>query len=216
MTEKLGESDLQVLLQQLREVEFPTLGHFLENGFCNSEIRSMVTGVRMVGIASTVLIPDADAVSVNQALLRLLPGEVLVLAMGGDLAHAPVGAVTVAAAKAQGAAGILVDGPITDVIELNTRGSDGKVVPVFARGSTCLTTKRLGSGLAQFGVPVTVGGTVVNPGDVVLGDDNGVLVITAEAVARVVDLARDSDAAEPDILRRIASGEPLNQILFLG
>ena len=100
MVQRIPEADLEVLLGQLRKVEFPTLGHFWEDGFCGTEIRTMVSGVRMVGIASTALIPDADAVSVNHALLRLRPGEVLVLAMGGDMMHAPVGAATVAAARA--------------------------------------------------------------------------------------------------------------------
>src|SRR4051812_29952654 len=102
-------------MRQLRRVSLPTLGHFLEDGFCSADIRSMVPGIRMTGIAATALIPDADAVAVNQALVRLQPGEVLVLDMGGDRSHAPVGAVTTAAARARSAAGILVDGPVTDL-----------------------------------------------------------------------------------------------------
>ncbi|WP_237740737.1 hypothetical protein [Crystallibacter crystallopoietes] len=81
---------LTELLDQLRNISFPTLGHFLEEGFCSSGIRAIVPGTRMVGMASTARIPDADAVAVNQALLRLQPGEVLVLDMGGDRQHAPV------------------------------------------------------------------------------------------------------------------------------
>ncbi|AUI53452.1 dimethylmenaquinone methyltransferase [Arthrobacter crystallopoietes] len=203
------------LLDRLRRVSFPTLGHFLEEGFCSSEIRAVVPGVRMVGVASTARIPDADAVAVNHALLRLQPGEVLVLDMDGDRQHAPVGAVTSAAARARGAAGILVDGPVTDVVELNT-ANDGGALPVFARGTTCLTTKRHASGRAEFGIPVSVGGATVRPGDIVLGDDNGVVVLAPEVAAAVVLQAVESDAAEPNILSRIAAGEPLERILYLG
>ena len=207
--------ELAELLDQLRSVSFPTLGHFLEEGFCSSEIHAIVPGARMVGIASTARIPDADAVAVNHALLRLHPGEVLVLDMDGDRQHAPVGAVTGAAARARGAAGILVDGPVTDVVELN-EANDGAALPVFARGTTCLTTKRHASGRAQFDVPVSVGGVTVRPGDIVLGDDNGVVVLAPEVAAAVVLPAVESDAAEPNILSRIAAGEPLEGILYLG
>jgi 4-hydroxy-4-methyl-2-oxoglutarate aldolase len=203
------------LMHQLRRVSLPTLGHFLEDGFCSSEIRSMVPGLRMMGIAATALIPDADAVAVNQALVRLQPGEVLVLDMNGDRRHAPVGAVTTAAARARGAAGILVDGPVTDLTDLRTEDGDGPL-PVFARGTTCLTTKRHGSGRAKFGVPVTVGGVAVNPGDIVLGDENGVVVLAPGDAAAVVDSALASDDAEPEILKRIAAGEPLEDVLYLG
>ena len=207
--------ELAELLDQLRSVSFPTLGHFLEEGFCSSEIHAIVPGARMVGIATTARIPDADAVAVNHALLRLNPGEVLVLDMDGDRQHAPVGAVTGAAARARGAAGILVDGPVTDVVELN-EANDGAALPVFARGTTCLTTKRHASGRAQFDVPVSVGGVTVRPGDIVLGDDNGVVVLAPEVAAAVVLQAVESDAAEPKILNRIAAGEPLEGILYLG
>lgn len=203
------------LLQQLREVSFPTLGHFLEEGFCPPAIRAMVPGITMVGVASTAWIPDADAVAVNQALIRLGPGEVLVLDMDGDRAHAPVGAVTAAAARSRGAAGVVVDGPVTDLVDLRGTYDDG-ALPVFARGTTCLTTKRHNSGKSRFGVPVTIGGVTVNPGDIALGDENGVVFLAPAEAAAVVGLAVASDSAEPEILRRIAAGEPLEEILFLG
>jgi regulator of RNase E activity RraA len=88
---------------------------------------------------------------------------VLVVDMSGDHLHAPVGAVTAAAAKAQGAAGAVVDGRATDVQELRETG-----LPVFARGTTCLTTKW------------------------VFGDANGVVVLAPEAAAEVLHSAFDA------------------------
>lgn len=207
----LQPADTTTLLEQLRGVELPTLGHFLEEGFCPPGIRAMVPGARMTGVASTARIPDADAVAVNEALLRLNPGEVLVLDMEGDGLHAPVGAVTSAAARSRECAGVLVDGPVTDINEL----AAGQL-PVFARGTTCLTTKRHASRRAEFGVPVTVGGVGIKPGDIVLGDDNGVVVLDPAFDPDIIQRALASDRAEPDILRRIASGEPLEQVLYLG
>ncbi|WP_460463189.1 RraA family protein [Arthrobacter pigmenti] len=199
------------MLDQLQNVELPTLGHFLEDGFCPPEIRAMVPGVRMMGTAATARIPDADAVAVNEALLRLQPGEVLVLDMAGDRNHAPVGAVTSAAAWSRKCAGILVDGPVTDVPELAAAK-----LPVFARGSTCLTTKRHASGRSEFGIPINIAGVEFRPGDIVLGDDNGVVVLDPDMDADIIRQATASDQAEPEILERIASGEPLEQILYPG
>ncbi|SDX11616.1 Regulator of RNase E activity RraA [Arthrobacter sp. cf158] len=196
------------LVQDLTDVSYPTIGHFLEDGFVSPAIQSLLDNVKIAGPAVTVRIADHDAIAMNHALLALRPGDVLVVDMGGDHRHAPVGAVTAAAALAQGAAGVVVDGVATDVLELRQTG-----LPVFARGTSCLTTKRLyGSGSAV-NVPVHCGGVEVNPGDLVLGDDNGLIILSPEAAREVLGKALASDAAEPAILARIASGEPLESIL---
>lgn len=140
--------------------------------------------------------------------LELYPGAVLVVDMDGDRRHAPVGAVTAAAAKAQGAAGIVVDGVATDLLELRSTG-----LPVFARGTSCLTTKRLHGTESAVNVSVTCGGVDVAPGDWVLGDDNGVIVLSPREAAAVLEQALASDAAEPELLARIAAGEPLETLL---
>ncbi|MCP1412435.1 RraA family protein [Paenarthrobacter sp. A20] len=198
------------LLGDLAAVSYPTIGHFLEDGFVSPAIQSLLANVKIAGPAVTVRIEDHDAIAMNHALLALQPGDVLVVDMGGDHQHAPVGAVTAAAALAQGAAGVVVDGVATDVLELREAG-----LPVFARGTSCLTTKRLyGTGYAV-NVPVHCGGVEVNPGDLVLGDDNGLVILSPEAAREVLGKALASDAAEPAILARITSGEPLESILAL-
>ncbi|MEY9775096.1 RraA family protein [Arthrobacter sp. MW3 TE3886] len=115
-----------------------------------------------------------------------------------------------AAATAQGAAGVVVDGVATDILELRATG-----LPVFARGTSCLTTKRVRSAGSAVNVPVRCGGVQVNPGDWVLGDDNGVIVLSAEAAADVLGQALASDAAEPALLARIAASEPLESVLAI-
>ena len=198
------------LSEGLAAVSFPTIGHFLEDGFVDPAIRSLLDGVKVAGPAVTVRITDNDACAMSQALLELYPGAVLVVDMSGDHRHAPVGAVTAAAATAQGAAGVVVDGVATDILELRATG-----LPVFARGTSCLTTKRVRSGGSAVNVPVTCGGIPVNPGDWVLADDNGVIVLSPAAVAEVLAKALASDAAEPALLERIASGEPLESVLAI-
>jgi 4-hydroxy-4-methyl-2-oxoglutarate aldolase len=194
----------------LADVSYPTIGHFLEDGFVDPAIRSLLDGVKVAGPAVTVRIADNDAYAMNRALLELYPGAVLVVDMSGDHRHAPVGAVTAAAATAQGAAGVVVDGVATDILELRATG-----LPVFARWTSCLTTKRVRSAGSAVDVPVQCGGVLVNPGDWVLGDDNGVVVLSPEAAAGVLEKALASDAAEPAILARIAAGEPLESVLAI-
>ena len=199
------------LLDRLQQVSFPTLGHFLEQGFLDPAIHSLLNGVRMAGRAVTARIEDADARAVNRALNELRAGDVLVLDMCGDLQHAPVGAVTSCAAQQVGAAGIVIDGVATDIVELRDGG-----LPVFARGTSLLTTKPGMGTTSQINVPVVVGGVLVDPGDLVLADDNGVLILSQHTVAEVIDRALASDAAEPDILARLRAGEPLADVLDLG
>ncbi len=198
------------LLQDLSDVSYPTIGHFLEDGFVSPVIQSLLDNVKIAGPAVTVRIADHDAIAMNHALLALRPGDVLVVDMGGDHQHAPVGAVTAAAALAQGAAGVVVDGVATDVLELRETG-----LPVFARGTSCLTTKRLYGTGSAVNVPVRCGGVQVSPGDLVLGDDNGLVILSPEAARDVLGKVLASDAAEPAILARITSGEPLASILAL-
>ncbi|AIY02260.1 demethylmenaquinone methyltransferase [Arthrobacter sp. PAMC 25486] len=196
------------LLPNLAAVSYPTIGHFLEDGFVDPAIQSLLVGVKIAGPAVTVRIADNDAIAMNHALLAMKPGDVLVVDMSGDHRHAPVGAVTAAAAVAQGAAAIVVDGVATDVLELRETG-----LPVFARGTSCLTTKRVYSTGSAVNVPVQCGGVTVNPGDLVLGDDNGVLTLSPEKAGQVLQQALESDAAEPLIMARIRAGESLATIL---
>lgn len=202
------------LESKLNRVEFPTLGHFLEDGFLPEGIRAIAPGMTTVGRARTVEIPDADAAAVNRAILGIEPGEVLVIDMGEADPHACVGAVTIAALRAVRAAGVVVNGLVTDLDELTLEGPDR--LPVFARGSNSLTTKRYASGKARYDVPLEIDGVTIRPGDWVLGDRNGVLIAGDVELENVVDIALESDASEPALLAQIAAGVPLEELLFTG
>jgi 4-hydroxy-4-methyl-2-oxoglutarate aldolase len=196
------------LIEQLKAVSFPTLGHFLEEGFAGANLRAMVPNVKVVGRALTLKLVGADAIAVNQALAQIKPGDVLVIDTGGDYRHAPVGAVTSCAARCAGAAGIVVDGVVTDLLELRETG-----LPVFACGTSLLTTKLHGRGDSVINQPVHCAGVTVNPGDWVLADDNGVVVLDTATAAAVIEQALASDHAEPRLLERLCAGEPVTQVL---
>lgn len=196
------------LAQQLRDVSLPTLGHFLETGFAQPILRALVPGVKLVGRAATLQLRSPDAIAVNRTLARLAAGDVLVIDMQGDHTHACVGAVTATAAQCTGAAGIVIDGVATDLHELRQIG-----LPVFARGVSALTTKRLDDGSGAFGIPVQCGSVTVGPGSIVVADDNGVLFADPATLAAVIDAALASDRAEPALLARLRAGEPVSDVL---
>ncbi|WP_336662656.1 RraA family protein [Leucobacter sp. USHLN154] len=202
------------LLDALREVELPTLGHFIEDGFVDPRVHPVTRSPQLVGFARTLDLREPDAYEVNRALLAARPGEVLVIRVAGG-AHAPVGAVTARAAIAQGAVGIVVDGPVTDVQAL--RETQDRFA-VYATGLTARTTKRTGT-LAGSAVdqPVVIGGVPVSTGDLVLGDAHGVLVLPGGRIdPEVLSAARASDRDEPELLARIAAGESLASLLPIG
>ena len=192
------------LREALNEVSFPTLGHFLEEGFVDPAIRAMVTPAKIVGRAVTVRTTAPDSALVHVATALLEPGDALVIDIGGDTRHAPVGEMVALAVRERGGAAIVIDGVCTDIVEIRAMG-----LPVFARGTSVLTTKLHGLNDGAINAPVACGGVVVHPGDVVLGDDNGVLALPVALARTVVERARQSDEREPEIRDYLHSGGSL-------
>jgi 4-hydroxy-4-methyl-2-oxoglutarate aldolase len=183
----------------LSEVSFPTIGHFLEEGFVDPAIRAMVTPAKVVGRAVTVRITAPDSVLVHKVTELIAPGDALVIDVGGDTRHAPVGEMVALAVKERGGVAVVIDGVCTDIVEIREMG-----LPVFARGTSVLTTKLHGLKAGSINAPISCGGVVVHPGDVVLADDNGVLILPVDVAASVVERAKASDEREPamrDFLR---------------
>lgn len=202
------------LLPLLKTVDASTLGHFLDTGFCSPAIFRVGSGDQVVGVARTVDLTEPDAIAVNRALIASQPGEVLVLRVKGGL-HAPIGAVTAAAAVKQRLAAIVVDGPVTDRSDLLALAGQ---LPVFATGFSCRTTKRLGSlGEGCHGGAVEIGGAVIHQGDIIVCNDNGVVALKPEQLSReLIALARQSDEREPELIERISSCDSLRTVLATG
>lgn len=165
----------------LEQVETATVGHWRHWGFCDRRIQPLLGNRRVAGTAVTVAVPGPDSTLLHHALGLLRPGDVLVVDRLGDDRHACWGGGVTVAAKAAGAKAGVVDGPCTDLEEITE--SD---FPVWCRGLAPVTTRvyDLGGMLNQ---PVSIGGAVVMPGDAVLCDGAGVLILPpreAEAEAR--------------------------------
>jgi 4-hydroxy-4-methyl-2-oxoglutarate aldolase len=168
---------------------------------CDAAIRAMVPGVRMAGPAFTVVAAD-DHLPVMSALAEAAPGDVLVIAANGG-SRALFGELFATEARRRGLAGIVADGFCRDLRGLRAIG-----LPVYARG----TTPRSGTTVsrAASGVTIDCGGVEVAPGDVVFGDDDGLLIAAAERIEAALETAELIARSERAILAAQARGESLH------
>ncbi|CAE6867675.1 4-carboxy-4-hydroxy-2-oxoadipate aldolase [Paraburkholderia aspalathi] len=194
------------LIQMLSAVETATVGHVRHGGFVDRGIRAVLDERRVAGTAVTLRIPGPDSALLHYVVPHLREGDFLVVDRCGDTRHACWGGVLANVARAKKLAGVVVDGPATDFGEIRKCG-----VPVWCRGPSPITTKVLGLEGA-FNVPISVGGVVVVPGDAVLGDESGVLVLSAPEAMRVGQQAIGLQDAEIVMLKRLADGERLPDI----
>jgi 4-hydroxy-4-methyl-2-oxoglutarate aldolase len=169
-------------------------------------VRAMVADVRIAGPAFTVVAED-DHLPVMKALGEAAPGDVLVLATNGG-SRAVFGELVATEASRRGLAGIVADGFCRDL-----RGLRGIGLPVFARG----TTPRSGTAVsrAPLGSTVVCGGVEVSPGDIVFGDDDGLLIASAERIAAALETAELIARSEHAILAAQARGEGLQTVTNL-
>lgn len=194
------------LIALLEKCEVATIGHVLHSGFVDREIRAVIPTKRVAGTAVTVRIPHADSTALHYLTKLVRPGDVVVIDRCGDDKHACWGGVITHCMKNAGVTAGVIDGPATDVSEIL------KVdMPVWCRGPSPITTKILGTEGA-INVPVSVGGQTIEPGDAVLCDESGVVVLkpaTAEAYARK---AIEMQERELVLLERLRKGEKLPDI----
>ncbi len=190
----------------LRQAEPATIGHFRHVGFMDPGIRSLLSGHRIAGTAVTVRCFGPDTAIVHYALGKLRSGDVLVIDRAGDVRHAACGGGVAFAAREAGCVGIVIDGMATDIDELREYG-----LPVWARGLSTVTGKRLFLH-GEFGTPVSCGGVAVTPGDAILADENGVLVMPQVDIKAAAERAIGMQQAEKVSLARIAEGERLPDI----
>lgn len=195
------------LINRFNEVEPATIGHYVNYGFMNPTIKSMLDNVKVTGVAFTVKTAGKDSVMVHKAVSLAGEGDVLVIDRSGDTKHACVGGVVAYAANSRKISCIIIDGPCTDIQEIRNLG-----IPVFATGLSPLTTNVLGQS-GEINTTVQCGGVVVEPGDLILADDNGVLVIPKDApYEELLERAEASIIREPKTKALLDAGHTLSSI----
>jgi RraA family protein len=153
----------------------------------------------MAGTAVTVRTRPGDNLAIHRAFDFCRPGDVLVIDGGGDITQALMGEIMATYAESLGVQGLVIDGAIRDVGAIREHD-----FPVYARAVTHRGPYKNGPG--EVNVPVTVGGMVVQPGDIIVGDQDGVLAIAPADVAAIIEGARRQADKEAAALRSIAEG----------
>lgn len=179
-------------LARLALVPTATLGDVMDRlGLMHSAIKPMWQGATVVGRALTIWTRAGDNKTIHDALPLVQQDDVLVVNGEGDETRALIGELIGRRGQVAGGAGFVIDGAVRDVDGLAELG-----VPVFARAVTPAGPYKFGPG--RINVPVSVGGVAVLPGDYIVGDADGVVVITPDVVDAVLlagEGKRDREAA---------------------
>lgn len=195
------------LIDLLVSAEPAVIGHFRYTGFMSPSIRAHFQDRRIAGTAVTVRVPGMDGSMVHYAVGKARRGDVIVIDRCGDEAIATLGGAVAYAAKCAGVAAIIIDGLVTDLGELRLYD-----VPVWSKGTSAVTVKSLGLG-GEFCVPVTCGSVAVNPGDAILADENGILVIPPADIEVAARRALKMMSDEKATLKRLDQGEKYPDVM---
>jgi RraA family protein len=155
--------------------------------------------VYMAGIAFTVKTHPSDNLMVHKALDLAEPGDVIVVEASGDMSHAILGELMCLYARWRGIAGVVVDGAVRDGASIRKMG-----YPVFARGRAPRGPYKEGPG--EINVPVSCGGVAICPGDLIVGDGDGAVVVPRESAA-VLEKATTLQRQEEATAKKIAAGK---------
>jgi RraA family protein len=163
------------------------------------DLRPMHNGRPMAGAAFTVKVRPGDNLMIHKAIQLAGPGDVLVVDGAGDLTNALIGEIMTSAAHAKGIVGMVIYGSVRDAGYLKTQDFG-----VFACGVTHRGPYKDGPG--EINVPVALGGMVIHPGDLILGDDDGVLCIPIDQASTLLKDTQIRVEQETAILEQIRSG----------
>ena len=194
------------LVERYRAIQPATVGHLVEFGFCDPAIRPVWKTFKLVGSAVTVRTSALDSAIVHVAIDVAEPGDVIVIDRNGDEKHACWGEMTSLAAKIKGIAGAIVDGGATDITEI-----EEMKFPVYSRQVTSITTKSLALE-GEINTQVQIGGVPVNPGDLIVADVNGILVLPPKLAAEVIEASEARERREIWVREELRKGRKLSDI----
>lgn len=162
-------------------------------------ISAIVPGATVSGTAVTCLNYPGDNLMLHAAIEVCQPGDVLVAAVTAPSLHGMLGELIATICRARGIAGVILDSGARDVDDIRAMG-----YPVYARGVTALGTVK--AGLGYVNTPVSCGGVVVFPGDAIVGDNDGVVVVQREDVDQTLAAARKRADHETEVRAKYAAG----------
>jgi regulator of RNase E activity RraA len=187
------------LISALKQIPVALLSDQLQRNRGSTGLRPYHQPAPLAGTAVTVRTRAGDNLAILRAFDICRPGDVLVIDADGDIANALVGGIMTFYAASIGVAGMVIDGAIRDVAEIRERP-----FPVYARGVNHRGPYKDGPGAIN--VPVSAGGMAVCPGDLVVGDQDGLIVLSREEAPAVIEKALLQKQKEEATMQAIREG----------
>ncbi|HIQ30320.1 MAG TPA: 4-carboxy-4-hydroxy-2-oxoadipate aldolase/oxaloacetate decarboxylase [Candidatus Caldiarchaeum subterraneum] len=189
------------LVERFRNLSVSTLHEAIGKNVRNlmdPGIKPVAPEMKLVGTAVTVQCYPGDNITVHRAMALAEPGDVLVID-GGGILGVMFGAQMAYQSHRQGIAGVVVDGSVRDVAEIRRMG-----FPCFARVISPQGSAKENPG--SINIPIKCGGVVVRPGDIIVGDDDGVVVVRPENAGEVLEKAIERERREEELRKLMDQG----------
>lgn len=208
-TQRSLNPQLEALLEELAAFDTATLYEAAgQTGMVDPTIRPVWKGARLCGPALTVRCPAGDNLALHHAVTIAAPGEILVASADNYLLAGAWGEVLTVAAQARGIAGLAIDGAVRDSEAIAQRG-----FPVFSRGLAigACTKEKYG----ELNIPLLFGGVKVQPGDIVVGDADGIVILERDRLETTLESARQRRSRELKLMTQLQSGKTTLELLDL-
>jgi RraA family protein len=193
------------LVDAYRECETPDISDMLNRMYTmSSNLKNYVNGKQLVGVACTVKVYPGDNLMVHKALDVARPGDVIVVDAGGFTGNAVFGDMVAQKAKHRGIAGFIIDGLTRDL-----PGQQEIGLPIYSIGVSPIGPLHRGPG--EINYPISCGGIVVNPGDLVAADGNGIVVVRNEFAEDNLENLKARQSSLEDYIADLKRGEFSNE-----
>jgi 4-hydroxy-4-methyl-2-oxoglutarate aldolase len=163
-------------------------------------MRPIYPGAKLAGSAVTVLAHPGDNTMLHVAASVCGPGDVIVVALSAENTDAMLGELLATSFRAHGAVGAVIDAGVRDVAELTAMK-----FPVWSKAISAKGTVK--ETLGSVNVPVICAGALIHPGDAIVADDDGIVVVPRNAIDEVIEASRQREAREAQVRVRLANGE---------